>query len=94
MINLSGLFLPLFFWPASAATELPRKPKSDYLVQGLEEVEPAFSSIKNGTMYAGLIPFDYETRSNTNKHRKGEFLFWLFLNSDDGDESSSSNESS
>lgn len=46
------------------------KTSADYLVQGLEEVEPAYAEFK-GKMYAGLIPMDHDDR-------KGETMFWLF----------------
>lgn len=46
------------------------KTPEDYLVEGLENVQPAYSQF-NGTMYAGLIPIDHEKR-------KGEMMFWLF----------------
>lgn len=42
---------------------------SDFLVTGLADIEPAFSSFQ-GKMYAGLLPF-------SDKH-DGEFMFWLF----------------
>ena len=45
--------------------------KSDFLVQGLEEVEPAFANF-DGEMYAGTLPFD-------NGGRQGRLMFWLFL---------------
>lgn len=59
----------------TAAAELQLPNKADLLVEGLEDVEPAFSSF-NGTMYAGVIPFDYENQ--TNEYREGELIFWLF----------------
>jgi carboxypeptidase C (cathepsin A) len=46
------------------------KDASDFLVRGLDEVEPAFGLFE-GEMYAGLLPMD-------NGHRKGEIMFWLF----------------
>ena len=45
--------------------------RSEYLVEGLEHIEPAFAKF-DGSMYAGLIPFDW-------KERQGNLMFWLFL---------------
>lgn len=42
----------------------------DYLVEGLENVEPAYAQFK-GKMYAGLVPVE-------NGSRKGNTMFWLF----------------
>jgi carboxypeptidase C (cathepsin A) len=53
---------------AADAKTLPHR--SEYIVQGLEDVEPAFAQF-DGTMYAGLIPYD-------NGDRKGSYMFWLF----------------
>jgi hypothetical protein len=51
------------------AAALPRK--EEFLVVGLDEVEPAYASFK-GEMYAGALPMD-------NKKRKGKLMFWLFV---------------
>ena len=45
---------------------------SQFLVTGLEEIEPAFATFK-GKMYAGLIPF-----TSNDSDEEGEFMFWLF----------------
>lgn len=46
---------------------------SDYLVTGLEDVEPSFASF-DGTMYAGMVPFtSYDEKS------KAEYMFWMFI---------------
>jgi carboxypeptidase C (cathepsin A) len=50
--------------------ELPTP--SDFLVQGLDEVIPAFAEFE-GEMYAGQLPMDHEDRSGG-----GKFQFWLF----------------
>ena len=55
---------------------------SDYLVEGLEETEPAFGAFQ-GDMYAGLIPIgdassSSSSNSNNNNTTRGELMFWLF----------------
>lgn len=56
--------------PATAAENKALPHRSEYRVEGLEEIQPAFGEFE-GTMYAGLIPFD-------NGDRHGEYMFWLF----------------
>jgi len=46
------------------------KTPDDYLVEGLENVQPAYAEFP-GKMYAGLIPMDHGGRH-------GEMMFWLF----------------
>ena len=46
------------------------KTPNDFLVEGLEEVEPAYKEFA-GSMYAGLLP-------SNNHGRVGEMMFWLF----------------
>jgi hypothetical protein len=48
----------------------PNVTKNDFLVQGLEEIQPAYADF-NGTMYAGRLPAD-------NGNRQGETMFWMF----------------
>lgn len=48
---------------------------SEFLVEGLEEIEPAFSSF-NGTMHAGLLPIDVDMDSHDEP--RGKLSFWLF----------------
>ena len=48
---------------------------SDFLVEGLEEIEHAFSSY-NGTMYSGLLPIDVD--ESLDKEPRGKLSFWLF----------------
>jgi len=43
---------------------------SDFLVQGLDEIEPAFAEYP-GSMYSGLLPVDHDDVT-------GELMFWLF----------------
>jgi len=47
-----------------------KKTPEDFLVQGLEDVEPAYADFP-GRMYAGTLPMD-------NGDRHGEIMFWLF----------------
>lgn len=49
-----------------SATTMPATP-DQFLVTGLEEIEPAFATFK-GKMYAGYIPFTDD----------GAFMFWYF----------------
>jgi carboxypeptidase C (cathepsin A) len=56
--------------PCCTSIRPPLKDASDFLVQGLEEVEPAFGLFE-GEMYAGLLPIN-------NGHRRGDIMFWLF----------------
>lgn len=46
------------------------KTKEDFLVTGLEQVEPAYAQFP-GKMYAGTLPIDRDGR-------RGEMMFWLF----------------
>lgn len=54
----------------TVVAENDRATPQDYLVQGLEQVEPAYAEFE-GSMYAGLIPMDHDDRV-------GETMFWLF----------------
>jgi len=47
---------------------------SEFLVQGLEEVEPAYGLFE-GNMYSGLLGMD-------NGDRHGELMFWLFASAE------------
>lgn len=49
------------------------KDKSEYLVEGLGHLYPAFKEF-DGEMYAGLIPI----HSSDDAPRQGEIMFWLF----------------
>lgn len=49
---------------------IPLKTKEEYLVEGLEEIQPAYAEF-NGTMYAGLVPMDHG-------NRHGKMMFWLY----------------
>jgi carboxypeptidase C (cathepsin A) len=44
--------------------------KSDFVVRGLEDVQPAYADF-DGDMYAGRLPAD-------NGDRVGETMFWMF----------------
>jgi hypothetical protein len=68
MLLLLMLLLVLQGRPASPAT---RKNPSDFLVTGLDEIEPAFADYP-GKMYSGLLPVDHGDVV------KGELMFWLF----------------
>jgi len=51
---------------------------SDFLVKGLEEIEPNYAKF-DGMMYAGLLPIDIiEEPGQENDERRGELMFWLF----------------
>lgn len=52
------------------AEALPHR--SQYLVEGLDLVQPAFAEF-DGVMYAGLVPF------HSKNDRRGNLMFWLFL---------------
>jgi hypothetical protein len=69
MINL--WIIPLIFFVANHADAL--KDKSEYLVEGLGEIVPAFEEF-DGEMYAGMIPI----HSSSDAPRQGEIMFWLF----------------
>jgi hypothetical protein len=47
---------------------------SDFIVTGLDEIEPAFKEF-NGTMYSGLLPIDVDL---DDKEPRGKLSFWLF----------------
>lgn len=50
----------------------------DYLVRGLEDVEPAFRSY-DGTMYAGLVPtILYNEAQDSRSEEPGSLMFWLY----------------
>jgi carboxypeptidase C (cathepsin A) len=55
----------------------PRYQPSDFLVQGLEEIEPAFQSF-DGSMFAGRLPIDLPDDYSDNEPPSGEYMFWLF----------------
>jgi carboxypeptidase C (cathepsin A) len=44
----------------------------DYLVQGLEEIEPAYATFE-GVMHAGLISVNEDITDET-----GKLMFWMF----------------
>ena len=64
------------------------KNADDFLVNGLEEVEPAYASFE-GKMYAGRLPVnvrqaeaarDPEARKTKEEQsNSAEFMFWLFV---------------
>jgi carboxypeptidase C (cathepsin A) len=56
----------LFCYSTVAKQHVP----DDFLVEGLDEIEPAFAKFE-GKMYSGLLPMD-------NKNRHGKLQFWLF----------------
>ena len=62
---------------SSFAALVPREgscfESSDFLVEGLEDIEPAFKQF-NGTMYAGLLPIDIDYDDEP----RGKLSFWLF----------------
>lgn len=56
--------------------------RQDFLVEGLEEIEPAFSAFE-GSMFAGLLPvneYPIGEKATNSKHSadEGEYMFWLF----------------
>jgi len=52
--------------------------RDDFLVQGLEELEPAFASF-DGTMYAGPLSIqDGYYDVGTSQKSWGDYMFWLF----------------
>jgi len=52
---------------------------SDFLVTGLEEIEPAFKEY-NGTMHSGLLPIDVDDDTDLEeKEPRGKLSFWLFI---------------
>lgn len=58
-------------------SEPPIRHTSDFLVQGLEELEPAFQDF-DGTMFAGRLPIDLPEDYSEDKPPTGEYMFWLF----------------
>lgn len=50
---------------------------SDFLVKGLDEIEPAYAEF-DGDMYAGPLPIDIVEPGQTNKEKRGELMFWMF----------------
>ena len=50
---------------------------SDFLVTGLDEIEPAFRDY-NGTIHSGLLPIDVDVDLDENTEPRGELSFWLF----------------
>ena len=66
-----------FLFLSSIAAFVPREGScfdpSDFLVTGLEEIEPAFKQF-NGTMYSGLLPIDVDFDDEP----RGKLSFWLF----------------
>lgn len=51
-------------------TNIDTMTPNDFLVEGLEVVEPAYAEF-DGKMYAGLLP-------SNNHDRVGNMMFWLF----------------
>lgn len=71
------LFLLACFPPRVSATkqksrDSATKGPSDYLVTGLEDIEPSFDSF-DGSMYAGMVPFTSYDGSSA-----AEYMFWMF----------------
>ena len=63
---------------SSSSSSLPRM--KDFLVEGLDEVEPEYSKFE-GKMYAGRLPID-------NGDRHGDLMFWFFAPDDPFDKNS------
>lgn len=57
---------------------------SDFLVKGLEEIEPAYAKF-DGKMYAGPLPIDIEEPGDEKKEKRGELMFWMFKPNEDLD---------
>ena len=55
----------------------PKYQPSDFLVEGLEEIEPAFQHF-DGKMYAGRLPIDLADEDSPDAEPRGMFMFWLF----------------
>jgi len=51
----------------------PGPTSADYLVEGLEEVEPAFGTF-DGIMHAGLV----SVHEDIHNDEKGKLMFWMF----------------
>jgi len=68
----------VFLFVSALAVFSPREGScfdpSDFLVTGLEEIEPAFKQF-NGTMYSGLLPIDVDL---DDREPRGKLSFWLF----------------
>lgn len=54
----------------------PKRDPTEFLVHGLQDVEPAFGAF-DGIMYAGLLPIDLPDDDSSDFPR-GEFMFWFF----------------
>lgn len=50
---------------------------NDYLVRGLDKVEPAYQSF-DGRMYAGLVPTEPPSNQESDASVSGKLMFWLF----------------
>jgi carboxypeptidase D len=61
----------------SATTSGATKTPADFLVEGLEKVQPAYAEFK-GKMYAGLLPINNNNGAAGKEDRVGEMMFWLF----------------
>eukprot|EP00980_Cylindrotheca_fusiformis_P016038 scaffold4724_cov108-Cylindrotheca_fusiformis.AAC.3 len=55
---------------------------SDFLVKGLDEIEPAYAAF-DGEMYAGPLPIDIVSPGHEKKEKRGELMFWMFKPSKD-----------
>lgn len=51
---------------------------SDFLVEGLEKIEPNYGKF-DGKMYAGLLPIDIVEPGQEDKEKRGELMFWSFI---------------
>lgn len=52
----------------------------DYLVHGLDEIEPAFGPYE-GSMFAGLVPttlYSSDTSNEKTSEEDGAIMFWLY----------------
>jgi carboxypeptidase C (cathepsin A) len=58
----------------SSAKTKTSKTMDDFLVEGLEKVQPAYAQFP-GKMYAGTLPI---THRNQYRDVHGEMMFWLF----------------
>ena len=67
--SLTLAFAAAILHYGAGASPFQARPEQ-FVVKGLEEIEPAFATFK-GTMYAGLIPFHLNDE-------EGKFMFWLF----------------
>lgn len=74
------MIVPLLFMSLAArASTAPSKSSDDFLVTGLEEVEPSFASFE-GRMFAGPLPIDeYSSgKKALDSDTEGHLMFWLF----------------